>query len=590
MKKTFTKSLALLLAVLMLMTAMPMGVFADDACTHWDYLVNHPKNDATKNADGNVAYWHCTHCEKNFAKGTNGPDFTKVLSDEDVILHFFPADRDYDKNKPGNADQEKEDATGKSGNIYYKKCANCNVYSETLTYEDDVRTECTPADEWTVPAGADCTVKGFTKKKLCTVCGKSIPKYDEIVSKGDHADVNLDVINPTCQKVGHKGGVYCTNCCKYLQGGEVIEKKAHEITTLEKRVEPTCTTAGSEEMKDCKMCHGKETLVGGRYVNNEPVANTIPKLGHELVDVTKRARTCLEDGYTSDGRICSRCKLVFTPKGSDIIDDAPGKHNPEKVLERAATTSSRGWVEHYKCTNTHTFEGKTKECGQLFLQEKDARGVPKVDPTTGKPVLREATEAEVYLKPTDHTHKEYKDTKLSKDGDCLTDGRLVIKCEICGETLKDEKIVASGHKWKWVEGAAATCSQAGTQYEKCTVCGATRGTPVPSDKKPHSWKLEKAADCTKGGKALYKCEVCGATEEREITKQTKHTDGDDNGVCDVCETKFCTCICHNHAWYAKILLFFVQVWWQFLGIRQNCVCGLKVHYVKTAAADVPTVT
>ncbi len=580
MKKTLTKSLALLLAVLMLMTAMPMGVFAEETCTHWLTLETHAKKDATATEDGNISYAFCTHCQKYFPLGSNGPDFTKVLNDEDVILHFFPDNQHYDLGVPGNDGKKKEDATCKSGNIYYKKCANCDVYSETLTYEDDDRAPCTPADEWTVPAGADCTEKGFTKKLLCTVCKKSVREVQ--VPKGNHVEENKDIIEATCQKVGHKGGVYCNNCCKYLQGGEIIEKKAHEITTLEKRVEPTCTEPGSEEMKDCKMCHGKETLVGGRYINNQPVANVIPKLGHNLIDVTKRDKTCLEDGYTSDGRICSRCKYVFTPKGADIIDPAPGSHNP--IIHhayRAATTSREGNEEYWECSR--------ENCKAVFVQKKDAAGIGEVNPSTGKPILEETTIDKVTIPIVDHTHKLYKDTTLSKDKKCLTDGRLVMRCDICNQIIQDEVLKATGHDWKWVEGKKATCYSTGTTFEQCSVCKEKRGELQITEKLPHTWKLKEPADCTKGGKAVYECEVCHETEERDVVPQGNHVDADDNGVCDVCETKFCSCICHNQAWYGKILLFFVQVWWQFLGIRQTCACG-KVHYVKAATQDVPSVT
>ena len=107
MKKTFTKSLALLLAVLMLMTAMPMGVFADDACTHWLTLETHAKKDPEAGTEGNIAYAFCTKCQKYFPLGANGPDFTKEITDEDVILHFFPVDRDYDLSNPKNFLQKK---------------------------------------------------------------------------------------------------------------------------------------------------------------------------------------------------------------------------------------------------------------------------------------------------------------------------------------------------------------------------------------------------------------------------------------------------------------------------------------------------
>ncbi len=583
MKKTFTKSLALLLAVLMLMTAMPMGVFAAGTCTHWETLVTTGKKAATENADGNIAYAYCSNCQKYFAIGTSGPDFSKELDPDELVLHFFPADKDYNLALPGCKDKKKSDATCQTGNIYYKKCKHCNTWSDTLTFEDKERADHKPADEWTVPTGADCTVQGFTKKILCTVCAQSV--YEERVPKGEHAEVPMDDIAATCQKEGHRAGMYCTNCCKYLQGGETISKTAHDIKTIpgRERVEATCTEPGTEEVKICTMCRGEETIVGGKIVNGNIVANVIPKLGHKIEDVEKRTRTCMQDGYNMNARICTRCGLSLSPAGAVVLDKAPGKHHPVKVLERAATTSSRGWVEHFVCDN---YNGDGKQCGQLFLQQKATDGKPAVDPNTHEPILKEATEAEVYTKPKNHTHKEYKDTTLSKDGDCETDGRLVIKCEICGETIKDEKIVATGHDWKEVISDGTTCIKSGIKCEKCTKCGAERNRqPVIGD---HKWKLEKPADCTKGGDAIYKCEVCGTEKKESVAKRDAHEDKDDNGVCEVCNTKFCSCICHNHAWYSKILMFFVQVWWQFLGIRQNCACG-KVHYVKNASPDVPSV-
>ena len=62
---------------------------------------------------------------------------------------------------------------------------------------------------------------------------------------------------------------------------------------------------------------------------------------------------------------------------------------------------------------------------------------------------------------------------------------------------------------KWVTTKKATCTEKGTQVQKCTVCGVvvnTRETKALG----HNWEtITKRADCTEAGEEYKKCTRCG---------------------------------------------------------------------------------
>ena len=84
-----------------------------------------------------------------------------------------------------------------------------------------------------------------------------------------------------------------------------------------------------------------------------------------------------------------------------------------------------------------------------------------------------------------------------------------------GKTLKRH----DGHTYAWVTVTEATCTQAGSKQETCSVCGAKNGEAVAVDALGHEWKAEftvdKAATCTQEGSKSRHCSRC--EEKTEVT-------------------------------------------------------------------------
>ena len=163
MKKTFTKALALVLALLMLMTAVPMGVFAVDPinCDHSYELV--PATEAKANKHGNTKYYKCPTCGACFATPGGA-----MIKESTTVIHYYshwnPTDSEEDQKALVSA------ATCQKKAVYYKKCCvkdendvECGLLgTETFEYGELSGHEAT---DWLVPSGADCTVAGFTESR-----------------------------------------------------------------------------------------------------------------------------------------------------------------------------------------------------------------------------------------------------------------------------------------------------------------------------------------------------------------------------------------------------------------------------------------
>ncbi|MBQ7355906.1 MAG: hypothetical protein IJW66_00760, partial [Clostridia bacterium] len=151
----------------------------------------------------------------------------------------------------------------------------------------------------------------------------------------------------------------------------------HEnITDWNETVAPDCITEG-EKQAVCPDC-------------GETVVETVPALGHELVDVDGKAATCTEPGYTAH-KACSRCDYT---EGYEVIE-ALDHTESEWIVSIPAGCFTDG--EHYKiCTvcgeeiarepivaTGHTFGAWTdtddatiekrscEVCGRYQLREKD---------------------------------------------------------------------------------------------------------------------------------------------------------------------------------------------------------------------------
>ena len=91
--------------------------------------------------------------------------------------------------------------------------------------------------------------------------------------------------------------------------------KEHEYT-YHKGTAPSCTESGTLGYWECEAC-GKKFATDEGKLSDVITDIVLPPLGHEIVEVPERKRTCTEDGYFHHWK-CTVCDSVFS--------DSEGKH------------------------------------------------------------------------------------------------------------------------------------------------------------------------------------------------------------------------------------------------------------------------
>ena len=64
---------------------------------------------------------------------------------------------------------------------------------------------------------------------------------------------------------------------------------------------------------------------------------------------------------------------------------------------------------------------------------------------------------------------------------CTCGGYTTYVCSVCGKQFTDDRVEPTGHKWSaWTVTKAATMTEAGERWRKCSVCGIKDTQPVPA--------------------------------------------------------------------------------------------------------------
>lgn len=145
-------------------------------------------------------------------------------------------------------------------------------------------------------------------------------------------------------------------------------------------------------------------------------------------------------------------------------------------------------------------------------------------------------------------------TEVTKEATCKAEGKKVIKCKDCGETIKTETIKKLSHKLgSYTVTKEPTCSSTGTKTATCSVCG-EKVTETIAKKTTHNFdttkeKVTKEPTCTTEGTKSTYCKDCkkyiangtipatGHVYE-EITEKvdpTCTTAGKEVGKCKTCD-------------------------------------------------------
>ena len=251
-------------------------------CAHTDTLVHNAKVDADCENAGNIEYWHCTACGKNYS------DDDGQIAVENITIP----------------------ATGHNYNsvVTAPTCTADGYTTHTCTKCEDSYVD-TPVEalghtegEVVVENNVDptCTTAGsYDNVVYCSVCDVELSRNKVTVDALGHDEVEHEAEAPTCTEIGWDAYVTCSRC-DYTT---YAEKAALGHDEVEHEAEaPTCTEIGWDAYVTCSRCD---------YTTYAEKA----KLGHDYVAGNVVAPGCDTDGYTIYN--CSRCEAT---ENRDVVD------------------------------------------------------------------------------------------------------------------------------------------------------------------------------------------------------------------------------------------------------------------------------
>ena len=367
-----------------------------------------PAKDATCTEAGNIAYNHCSGCNKYFSADgkTEITLASTVINAKGHAMTLTPA----------------KDATcTEAGNIAYNHCSGCNKY-----FSVDGKTEITLASTVINAKGHAMTLTP-AKDATCTEAGNIAYNHCSGCNKYFSADGKTE-ITLASTVIPAKGHTYPdtwksddTNHWKECECGNKSETAAHswKIET----VEPTETAEG-KKTSTCTVC-------------GKVITETIPKLEpghtHTLTLVPEKKATCTETGnlayYT-----CTCGKWFTDPEGTAEIND----HN-SVILLMISHNVSTDW-SHDDGFHWHTCSGCD---GKLdFTPHTWDNGVITTQPTEEKDGVKTYTCAVCKRTKTEsvpalqHTHElEY---IAAVDSTCSKTGNIAhYHCKKCGKNYSD---------------------------------------------------------------------------------------------------------------------------------------------------------
>ncbi len=355
---------------------------------------------------------------------------------------------------------------------------------------------------WTVvKESKSCNEQG-EKQRHCTRTGCDAMEY-ELYYAAEHQWENVAAVNPTCTTAGAEAGKKCKNCGK-VEGCASVAPTGHSYEKISE-TKADCENAGKTTYK-CKKC--------GDLKDD----NIVEALGHKLVDDPAVPATCQKEGKTA-GRHCERCKKVFIEQTATPKAD----HDWEITPAIAPTCTEKGRTEGKKCKVCGYEESVSQEVaakGHNFTTEVVNRVTCTANGLTKK-YCTECNLSETIVVPA--TGHNLGDWVYEENFTCENGGERYKVCANCGETFEREQLPPQGHDWskEWTIDTEATCTSKGYKSHHCTRCDKKNDiTTIP--KLPHSYqdKITKATT-KRDGLVTGMCAVCGAERKPITVKRVK---------------------------------------------------------------------
>lgn len=546
MKMNFKKTLSLVLAVLMVMTAVPLSGMA--TTDEWDCETQDHKYIYTKRDDGKHLI-ECEECDFTKKETCDGPAATSC-------------------NEKG-------------------KCLKCgNEFGDPLPHsfkKEEIRDD-------NLASKGDCKTKK-TYYKICEVCD-ALPENREGAATfqggyGDHSFTTYNHLgNATCTNPGDKKA-FCDVCktATHIQAAEESEMLPHEFVIDSERryvkIAPTCETEG-EYFKICINCSAK----GTETFKTE-------KLEHTYIEK-------VDPGFKVQGKeyepTCSKgqeyymqCETCFT--SAKFLDPTKTFNDgvsharpttPAEVRVPTAEEESSNLMKKANCINDARYYLLCKKCGERVIKMDDEV---------------ETEGFHYYEKPgtaLNLDHNKFSDATLmkkvstGKDGDCTT-AAVPDKYECCadnpdckGKTFEDYSPYNANLKVKEVNGIK--------EYERDE-----NGNKIslPFGHKITKEVEYKAPKCAvEGNYASKYCSGCnisfyfdvdntakgtGVGDTLKTIKATGHKNTDGNDSCDICgailkPSDTCDCICHKTSGIMYFVALILKFFWKLSGSNEYCKC------------------
>ena len=137
---------------------------------------------------------------------------------------------------------------------------------------------------------------------------------------------------------------------------------------------------------------------------------------------------------------------------------------------------------------------------------------------------------------TESSH-EHEYTEKVMEATCVTGGKTIYTCKMCGDFYVDNLVDSLGHDYE-KKTVNATYTTKGYDLHTCKVCGHVV-KDNETDIIPHDHKYEKKATeptCTKKGYTTHTCSLCGHSYKDAETDMIEHN-YDKKTVASTCTTK-----------------------------------------------------
>lgn len=499
-----------------------------------------------------------------------------------------------------------------------RDCKNCDHFETKRIPKLSESHTCDYSGREEIIENATCTVNG-SKKVFCTEteCGKF--EIVEIVALG-HSLGDWYVVTEAKFNEDGQERRDCANCdyfetnrlpklseshvCNFTGREEIVEDATCTVSGSKKvycnvtecgkyttvNIDPTGHSGGEWEIKDSATCTGagtkvKKCTVCGEELQSQPIdAN-----GHDWDEgAVTTDPDCLNEGIKTFH--CANCSETKT-EAINATGHTEGEWNIASLATCTvagakekrctvcqaliatetipATGHSLGdWYE-YKKAEFHTDGEERKDCANCDYYE--SRRIPKLSEShicafTGteeivsNPTCTQSGSKKVYcyeaacgkfttvdIDPTGHTSGVW---EVEKAATCTEAGTEVIKCTVCKTVLQSRGIEATGHSWdNGVVTKEANCLNEGEKTFTCSVCSAKDVKKIPTGGHTEGeWEVTDPATCTETGTKELHCTVCeqllgtdtiAATGHKYgswvvTTQPTATTAGEKSRECSVC--------------------------------------------------------